>query len=133
MAEVKIHLIKMSTGEPHPVASQPVIGVPRMPFLPGNCSVSIEIVGDTLGVLFNLSRFLHGHGAGAAITFLLYNWKTGKLRLVSLPSRFLAQIWAACASAASGGMAIPYAFSHAQPHNVTLILALLPLTYPDTE
>ncbi|KAH9831200.1 uncharacterized protein C8Q71DRAFT_910851 [Rhodofomes roseus] len=80
LAELKIHLVKLSTGGHHPAASQPVIQVPRMPFLPGNCSVSIEIVGDTLGVLFNLSRFLHGAGMTPIIAFYLYDWKTGKLK-----------------------------------------------------
>lgn len=84
LAEMRVHLIEISTGEYHSAASQPIIELPHMPFLPGNCSVSIEIVGDTLGILFNLSRLLHGLGAGPAIKFFLYNWKTGKLRFVSV-------------------------------------------------
>ncbi|KAH9918964.1 uncharacterized protein B0H18DRAFT_659558 [Fomitopsis serialis] len=52
-----------------------------MPFFPGHCSVSIEIVGDTLGVLFNSSRLLNARGdATPAVSFYVYNWKTGKLK-----------------------------------------------------
>lgn len=80
---MKVHLIQLSTGEYHPAAAQPIIDVPRMPFLPGNCSVSIELVGDTLGLLFNLSRFMHGLGAGPAIRFYGYNWRTGRMLFVS--------------------------------------------------
>ena len=83
LADIKVHLIQLSTGTSHPAALQPIIDVPRMPFLPGNCSVSIEVVGDTLGVLFNLTRLHHAFGGGTAIRFHLYNWKSGRMLFVS--------------------------------------------------
>lgn len=80
---MKVHLIQLSTSNYHPAASQPIIDVPRMPFSPGNCSVSIEVVGDTLGVLFNLSLLRVALGGGSEIYFYLYNWRTGRMQFVS--------------------------------------------------
>ncbi|KAI0937664.1 hypothetical protein AcV7_003637 [Taiwanofungus camphoratus] len=75
LAAVDLHLLKISTGAYHPAASQPVIHVSDLSIIPGQCGVSIEIVGDTLGILVYL-RFLT-NTPGSAI-FHTYDWKSGK-------------------------------------------------------
>ncbi|KAH9939181.1 hypothetical protein B0H21DRAFT_757168 [Amylocystis lapponica] len=74
---IEIHLLQLSTGQYHPLASQAVLLVPDLPFIPGRCGVSIEIVGDTLGILFNLGWLLD---APYRAVFHTFNWKSGKER-----------------------------------------------------
>ncbi|KAF9804393.1 hypothetical protein IEO21_09405 [Rhodonia placenta] len=56
MAAIDVHLMKLSSGEYHPAASHGTIHVADIPFAPGYCSVSVEIVGHTMGILLNFLK-----------------------------------------------------------------------------
>ncbi|KAI0746564.1 hypothetical protein C8Q80DRAFT_1121358 [Daedaleopsis nitida] len=75
-ASINIHLIKHSTGQPHPAAAKPVIHFDNIHYLPGHCSIMLEVAGDTLCFLLNnYFPFVNGH----PVTLAIYNWKTGHL------------------------------------------------------
>ena len=78
-ASVDIHLIKHSTGQPHPAAAKPIIHCENTHYLPGNCSIMLEIAGDTMCFLLNNYFPFVADPA----TLAVYNWKTGRLRAVS--------------------------------------------------
>ncbi|OCH87066.1 hypothetical protein OBBRIDRAFT_782191 [Obba rivulosa] len=78
-AAISIHLVQLSTGEYHPAAAQPCILVSEGSFIPGECVLSIEIVGDTLGILLNFP-FLRA--VPRSSSFHIFNWKTGSLRFL---------------------------------------------------
>ncbi|EMD30259.1 hypothetical protein CERSUDRAFT_101711, partial [Gelatoporia subvermispora B] len=64
----------LSTGEYHPAASKPCIAVCEGPFVPGECSLSVEIVGNRLGLLLNFP-FTQIEPCESA--FYLIDWRTG--------------------------------------------------------
>ncbi|EMD30834.1 hypothetical protein CERSUDRAFT_127724, partial [Gelatoporia subvermispora B] len=67
-------LVQLSTGEYHPAASKPCIAVCEGPFVPGECSLSVEIVGNRLGLLLNFP-FTQIEPCESA--FYLIDWRTG--------------------------------------------------------
>ncbi|KAL7284326.1 hypothetical protein ACG7TL_001612 [Trametes sanguinea] len=75
LASVDIHLLKHSTGQPHPAAAKPVIHFENIHYLPGHCSIMLEISGDTLCFLLNnYFPFINAD----PVTIVVYNWKTGE-------------------------------------------------------
>ncbi|CDO73902.1 hypothetical protein BN946_scf185016.g59 [Trametes cinnabarina] len=75
LASVDIHLLKHSTGQPHPAAAKPVIHFENIHYLPGHCSIMLEISGDTLCFLLNnYFPFINAD----PVTLVVYNWKTGE-------------------------------------------------------
>ncbi|KAI9058025.1 hypothetical protein FKP32DRAFT_1597719 [Trametes sanguinea] len=78
LASVDIHLLKHSTGQPHPAAAKPVIHFENIHYLPGHCSIMLEISGDTLCFLLNnYFPFINADPA----TLVVYNWKTGESKV----------------------------------------------------
>ncbi|KAH9896674.1 hypothetical protein C8Q73DRAFT_757040 [Cubamyces lactineus] len=90
IASVDIHLFKHSTGQPHPAAAKPVLHFENIYYLPGHCSIMLEISGDTLCFLLNnYFPFVNAD----PVTLVVYNWKTGEpkvgqKRLYSDPTMF---------------------------------------------
>ncbi|KAI0353408.1 hypothetical protein OH77DRAFT_1427483 [Trametes cingulata] len=90
LAAVDIHLLKHSTGQPHPAAAKSVIHFDTIHYLPGHCSIMLEISGDTLCFLLNnYFPFINAD----PVTLVVYNWKTGRpvvgqKRLYSDPTMF---------------------------------------------
>ena len=73
-----LHLIQFSTGEPHPLATCPIIPVDEYPLDFHRVSVMIEIVGPLLLLL--LTR----HQADTTPDKLfLFDWMRGELLIVS--------------------------------------------------
>ncbi|KAI0367219.1 hypothetical protein BV20DRAFT_1024880 [Pilatotrama ljubarskyi] len=90
LAAVDIHLLQHSTGQPHPAAAKSVIHFDTIHYLPGHCSIMLEISGDTLCFLLNnYFPFINAD----PVTLVIYNWKTGRpmvgqKRLYSDPTMF---------------------------------------------
>ncbi|KAI8986782.1 hypothetical protein BD414DRAFT_578064 [Trametes punicea] len=75
LASVDIHLLKHSTGQPHPAAAKSVLHFENIHYLPGHCSIMLEISGDTLCFLLNnYFPFINAD----PVTVVIYNWKTGE-------------------------------------------------------
>ncbi|KAL1941516.1 hypothetical protein VTO73DRAFT_6955 [Trametes versicolor] len=90
LASIDVHLLKHSTGQPHPAAAKPILHFENIHYLPGHCSVMLEISGDSLCFLLNnYFPFINAD----PVTFIVYNWKTGQplvgqKRLYSDPTMF---------------------------------------------
>lgn len=82
----ELHLIQLSTGLSHPLASKPIIQLATIPTpsqpLIGQCSVCIETVGDLLGFMFH---YPSGSTTPCA-RFEVYDWKKGECLQVSFVS-----------------------------------------------
>lgn len=78
-ASIDIHLIQHSTGQPHPAAKKPVIHFDSIHYLPGHCSIMLEISGDTLCFLLNnYFPFV----TADPVTLVIYDWKMGDPKAV---------------------------------------------------
>jgi hypothetical protein len=75
----EIRLLRFSTGQPHPLAEQPIIFITTKSLLLGHCNIHIEIVGDFLALLITFPEARDEH----ADMFFLVRWKTGEARRVS--------------------------------------------------
>ena len=80
----ELHLIQLSTGLAHPLATKPVLRLAMIPSPPppaaGQCSVCIEIVGDLLCTMFHYPT-----GAATPRARLeVYDWKAGECLQVSI-------------------------------------------------
>ncbi|KAM5530644.1 hypothetical protein V8D89_015713, partial [Ganoderma adspersum] len=89
-ASIDIHLIKHSTGQPHPAAAKPVLHFDNIHYLPGHSSIMLEVSGDTL--CFLLNNYFPFVSADP-VTLVIFNWKTGhpkvgQKRLYSDPTMF---------------------------------------------
>lgn len=71
MAAIRLHILQLSTGRHHPIASQPVIHVLDTSSPPEASLACVQIVGDLLGILLLFDFAAHPDG------FALYNWKSG--------------------------------------------------------
>ncbi|KAI0294024.1 hypothetical protein B0F90DRAFT_1821617 [Multifurca ochricompacta] len=71
---LQIRLLRFSTGQPHPLAEQPIIYIATKSLLLGHCNVLIEIVGDFLALLitFPWAR------SESEDMFFLVRWKKGE-------------------------------------------------------
>ena len=76
---LEIRLLSFSTGQPHPLAEQPIIFIP-LKYLPfDHCNDVIEIVGDFLALLITFRRARDEHED----KFFLVDWKKGEAHCVS--------------------------------------------------
>lgn len=73
-----VHLLKLSTGTRHPLASKPVLRISEVPSTAGLCSISIEIVGNVLGILLNFPI----PWAEQPSEFYVIDWITGDVLMV---------------------------------------------------
>ena len=79
-AILELRLLSFSTGQPHPLAEQPVIFIDKK-ILPLNLwDAGIEIIGDFLVLLVSFIGWSTNHDI-----FLLVSWKTGQTHCVSVP------------------------------------------------
>ena len=80
-ASIDIHLIKHSTGQPHPAAAKPVLHFDNVHYLPRHSSVKLEVSGNALCFLFNnYFPFISVDPA----TMVIIDWKTGHPKVVSI-------------------------------------------------
>ena len=79
-ASIDIHLIKHSTGQPHPAAAKPVLHFDNIHYLPGHSSIMLEVSGDTL--CFLLNNYFPFVSADP-VTLVIFNWKSGHAKVVS--------------------------------------------------
>ena len=77
---LEIRLLRFSTGQPHPLAEQPIIFITTTTVYPGDPIVNIEIVGDFLALLIT---FDEEHDENED-TFFLVHWKKGETYHVSV-------------------------------------------------
>ena len=78
---LELRLLNFSTGQPHPLAQQPVIFIDKK-ILPLNVTrAEIEIAGDFLILLV---AFLES--SMNQDIFFLVRWKTGQTHCVSVPA-----------------------------------------------
>ena len=83
---IKIHLMSLSTGEPHPEVSTPIPAYTISPDR-GNYAwitmrewcYNIRVHGDYLGIFF---ENVYGGDLGTR-ELCVWNWRTGELRMVS--------------------------------------------------
>jgi len=74
-----MRLLSFSTGQPHPLAEQPIIFIMSMSPLLGHCNVLIEVVGEFLALLITFPA------ARDEVKFFLVRWKRGETHSMSLP------------------------------------------------
>ena len=67
---VKIHLRSLYTGEPHPLASNPILDLYDMG-TPSH-SIKCQIMGDTIGILF-------ARWGGSPTPLIVWKWTTGEM------------------------------------------------------
>ncbi|KAI9450185.1 hypothetical protein BJY52DRAFT_1175761 [Lactarius psammicola] len=70
---LEIRLLSFSTGQPHPLAENPIIFIASLSLILGHCNVLIEIVGEFLALLIT---FPWARDANEDMFFLL-RWKKG--------------------------------------------------------
>ncbi|KAF8492162.1 hypothetical protein F5888DRAFT_1731366 [Russula emetica] len=70
---LEIRLLRFSTGQPHPLAEQPIIFITTKSLLLGHCNVLIEIVGDFLALLITFPWARNEQED----MFFLVRWKKG--------------------------------------------------------
>ncbi len=78
---LEIRLLRFSTGQPHPVAEQPIIFIATKNMFLGCTNVQIEIVGDFLALLINFKEEQDENED----MFYLVHWKKGETYCVSVP------------------------------------------------
>ena len=94
---LEIRLLKFSTGQPHPLAEQPIIFITTKSLLSGHFSAVIEIVGDFLALLMTLTWAQDEQEE----MFFLVRWKKGEAHCVSditapsSPIAYIVLVWLA--------------------------------------
>ncbi|KIP03342.1 hypothetical protein PHLGIDRAFT_244364 [Phlebiopsis gigantea 11061_1 CR5-6] len=83
---MRVHLLSLHTGKPHPHAQVPVFTVDYSDN-DGRIGVNAECCGDSLGVMVT-TRFFDG-----ICELLVWNWKTGQLRLDIYNMMYDAEPW----------------------------------------
>lgn len=78
---LEIRLLSFSTGEPHPLAEQPIIFIASISLILGHCNVLIEIVGDFLALLIT---FPWARDTNEDMFFLV-RWKQGEAHRLRTP------------------------------------------------
>ena len=77
---LELRLLSVSTGQPHPLAEQPVIFIDKKILPLDRQSAEIEVVGDFLILLITyFERSMNKD------TFFFVHWKTGQTHCVSVP------------------------------------------------
>jgi hypothetical protein len=85
---LEIRLLSFSTGQPHPLAEEPIIFITKRSVRLGRHDVQIEIVGDFLALLINFP-WSQSEDDDA---FFLVRWKKGVVHRVSGPKLYDIQI-----------------------------------------
>ena len=78
-AILELRLMSFSTGQPHPLAEQPIIFIDKKVFPLGSWGGQIKIVGDFLILLRTFSK-----SSGNKDMFFLVRWKSGLMHCVSI-------------------------------------------------
>ena len=81
---LEIRLLKFSTGQPHPLAEQPIIFITTTTVYPGDPIVNIEIVGDFLALLITFDEEEDENESENEGMFFLVRWKKGETYHVSV-------------------------------------------------
>lgn len=74
---MKLHLLSLSKGEPHPMSTGPIAACVHTSVQPGPLSVDLGVSKNCLGILVNIESF-HSY-----CELLVWNWRTGYEYLVS--------------------------------------------------
>ena len=77
---LQLHLLSFSTGQPHPLAEQPIIFIAAKTLPLGICNHLVEIVGDVLVLLIT---FLEEWNENEDMLFVVL-WKRGEAHCVSV-------------------------------------------------
>lgn len=80
---LELRLLSFSTGQPHPLAEQPIVFIAAKSLLLGHCNVLIEIVGDFLALLITFPWVRNENED----VFYLVRWKKGEIHCVSYLSQ----------------------------------------------
>jgi len=78
---LEMRLLSFSTGQPHPLAEQPIIPITSISPLLGHCNALIEVVGDFLALLISFPEARDENEA----RFFLVRWKKGETHSMKLP------------------------------------------------
>jgi hypothetical protein len=78
-AILELRLLKFSTGQPHPLAEQPIVFIDKKTLPLYKWSVEIEIVGDFLILLVSFLSWSRNQDI-----FFLVLWKTGVTHCVGV-------------------------------------------------
>jgi len=78
-AILEIRILSFSTGQPHPLAEQPIVFIDEKALPLGTCSVEIKIVGDFLILLITFSEWSRNRDL-----FFLVRWRKGLMNCVSI-------------------------------------------------
>ncbi|KAF9452108.1 hypothetical protein P691DRAFT_661738 [Macrolepiota fuliginosa MF-IS2] len=84
--EIRFHISRLSTGEPHPDSQQVISFETREEF--GMLWAVMECAGDNLVLVLRDDEGVHPNDAGAHgpdDQVYVYEWKTGKLKMLSAP------------------------------------------------
>ena len=76
---LEMRLLSLSTGQPHPLAEQPVIFIATKSLPLGIYGIHIEVIGDFLIYLVTLEEWVRDQDV-----FSLVRWKMGEVHIVSL-------------------------------------------------
>ena len=85
---LEIRLLSFSTGQPHPLAKQPIVFIASISLILGHCNVLIEIVGEYLALLITFPLVQDA----SVDMFFLVHWKKGDVHCVSI-SRLLHSLY----------------------------------------
>ena len=96
---LEIRLLSFSTGQPHPLAEQPIIFITTKSLRLGHCNVLIEIVGDFLVLLITFPWARNKFED----MFFLVRWKKGEAHSVSDVTRTFSPITNIVSSISSFG------------------------------
>jgi len=78
---LEMRLLRFSTGQPHPLAEQPIIFITTKTVFLGDTTVNIEIVGDFLALLITFDEEEDSENEDM---FFLVRWKKGETYHVSV-------------------------------------------------
>ena len=81
---LEIRLLSFSTGQPHPLAEEPIIFITKESVHLGLCEVRIEIVGDFLALRITYPWSQSENEDD----FFLVRWKKGEMHRVSAPKLY---------------------------------------------
>jgi len=81
---LEMRLLRFSTGQPHPLAEQPIIFITTKTVFLGDTTVNIEIVGDFLALLITFDEEEDENESENEVMFFLVRWKKGETYHVSV-------------------------------------------------
>jgi hypothetical protein len=81
---LEMRLLRFSTGQPHPLAEQPIIFITTKTVFLGDPIVSIETVGDFLALLITFDEEEDENESENEDMLFLVRWKKGETYHVSV-------------------------------------------------